>query len=78
MVNAISDAELRAQHGELLPARTVLSMWRCGGASSTPGADGESSHGSTTQGAAPSFNWMALLPKPGHDTGAADVGGGQH
>jgi hypothetical protein len=78
MINAMSDAELSEQRGELLPARTVLSTVRSGGPSSTPGADGESSHGSTTHGATPSFNWMALLPKPDHDLGAdAGTTGGQ-
>jgi hypothetical protein len=82
MVNAISDTEIGEQHGELLPARTVLSMFRSGGASSNPGADGESSHGSTTHGstthgATPSLNLMAWLRPPGYDHSAADTTSGQ-
>jgi hypothetical protein len=78
MVNAISDTEIGEQHGELLPARTVLSMFRSGGASSNPGADGESSHGSTTHGATPSLNLMAWLRPPGYDHSTADTTSGQY
>jgi hypothetical protein len=87
MVNAISDAEVGEQHAEVLPARTVLSMFctsvrdRAGGSSgvsSTPGPDGESTHGSVTHGATPSFDWMAWLRPPGYDHSAADTTSGQH
>ncbi|MBV9160804.1 MAG: hypothetical protein JO309_09365 [Pseudonocardiales bacterium] len=52
MSDAMSFAELAEQYVELLPARTVLSMWRAGtgghdGAPGTRGADGESVPGST-------------------------------
>jgi hypothetical protein len=70
--------QVDGQHVELLPARTVLSMFRSSGVSSTPGPDGESSHGAVTHGATPSFDWMAWVRPPGYDHSAADTTSGQH
>ena len=50
MPDPMSFAELAEQHVELLPARTVLSLWRAGagppGEPGTPGADGQGMPGS--------------------------------
>jgi hypothetical protein len=87
MFNAISDAEVGEQHAEVLPARTVLSTFHANirdgaggssGVSSTPGADGESTHGAITHGATPSVNWMSWLRPPGYDHSAADTTTGEH
>jgi hypothetical protein len=44
MFDAMSFAEIDGQHVELLPARTVLSMFATGGGSHTGGAGGDGGH----------------------------------
>ncbi len=60
MPDPMSSADLAEQHVELLPARTVLSLWRADlggdagrpGESGTHGADGKSISG---------FSWLFLF-----------------
>jgi hypothetical protein len=73
MSDSMSSAELTEQCVELLPARTVLSLWRAGvdgvagapGEPGTPGAPGQSISGSTSM-------WTFLM---GHDQSDPRSGG---
>jgi hypothetical protein len=72
MSDSMSSAELTEQCVELLPARTVLSLWRAGvdgapGEPGTPGAPGQSISGSMSM-------WTYLM---GHDQSDSSSGSGK-
>ncbi|MGB6164872.1 MAG: hypothetical protein WBF75_20360 [Pseudonocardiaceae bacterium] len=66
MPDLMSSVDLAEQHVELLPARTVLSLWRAdlGGDAGLPGESG--SHGADGK-SIPGTSWWALL---GYDRGS--------
>jgi hypothetical protein len=76
MFDAMSSADLAEQHVELLPARTVLSLWRAGidglpgapGAPGTPGAPGQSYSGTTMSG---TTMWALLTGSTQSDPGTS-------
>ncbi|MGH3867206.1 MAG: hypothetical protein ACRDQ4_13890 [Pseudonocardiaceae bacterium] len=59
MLDLMSFAELTEQHVELLPARTVLSLWRAGTGGSA-GDPGESGNPGTNGQGFPGFIWWYL------------------
>jgi hypothetical protein len=75
MFDAMSVAQLAEQHVELLPARTVLSLWRAGidgaaGAAGDPGtrgADGQSYSGPSMWALITGYNQT----ESGHNVGDA-------
>jgi hypothetical protein len=60
MSDTLSFAELEAQHVELLPARTVLSLISIVGTPKGPGADGTATPGRGSSTPYPSFCSLAL------------------
>lgn len=59
MSDTISFAELTGQYVELLPARTVLSLWQAGTGGITAGVPGEpGSHGAKGASIAGTTMWM--------------------
>ncbi len=70
MSDAMSCAEFGEQSIELLPARTVLSLFTAdpfgGGEAGKPGANGQSMHGFTFLGM---FGWNGSNPVPSTDPG---------